>query len=294
MTISIKLKTEDLRMTIERGAQNTGGTPKAAKGGRFLGSLKDALLAAGRDEQHPAAVVVPPVPEANAKAPPAAVIALPPPREPERPAVAPAPAPAIQTPTAEEAARMARTMPAHRAQDRTNDRLPEPVPDRAPDRHVEFASPPTTRVMRREVPEKAARTQLVRGRQKIERQFFEQDPVVGFLIVVGGPGLGCHRPVFEGNNTVGRTAENRVPLDFGDDTISAEAQAYIRYDSADRSFLFVPNLAKTNVVSVNDKRPSGAVPLKSMDVITLGRTQVAFLPFCGAEFDWSEISEAKD
>ena len=71
----------------------------------------------------------------------------------------------------------------------------------------------------------------------------------------------------------------------------AEAQAYLRYDSNDRSFLFVPNLAKTNVVSVNDKRPSGAVELKAMDVITFGRTQVAFVPFCGSEFDWSEISE---
>jgi hypothetical protein len=43
---------------------------------------------------------------------------------------------------------------------------------------------------------------------------------------------------------------------------------------------------------VNDKRPTGPVPLQAMDVITIGRTQVAFLPFCGAEFDWSEISEA--
>ena len=70
------------------------------------------------------------------------------------------------------------------------------------------------------------------------------------------------RPIFEGNNTVGRAISNRVPLDFGDDAISAEAQAYIRYDSNDRSFLFVPNLAKTNVVSVNDKKPTGAVDLK--------------------------------
>ena len=74
------------------------------------------------------------------------------------------------------------------------------------------------------------------------------------------------------------------------DGISAEEQAYVRYDSADRSFLFVPNLAKTNVVSVNDKRPTGAVELKAMDVIVLGRTQVAFVPFCGSDFDWSEIA----
>ena len=270
-------------MTVERGNETTAGAPKAARAGRFLGSLKDALLAASRDEL-PAAG---PEAEGAAYAKPAqpAIIALPPPRQVERhapPVVASAAlAPAV-TPSAEEAARMARTMPANRAIEHTCDR------------HVEFVSPPTTRVMRREAPEIAARTQLVRGRQKINRQTFESDPVVGFLVVVGGPGLGCHRPVYEGNNTVGRTAQNRVPLDFGDETISAEAQAYIRYDSADRSFLFVPNLAKTNVVSVNDKRPAGAVELKAMDVITLGRTQVAFLPFCGQEFDWSEISDSRD
>jgi pSer/pThr/pTyr-binding forkhead associated (FHA) protein len=132
---------------------------------------------------------------------------------------------------------------------------------------------------------------LVRGKQKIAHDTFERDPAVGFLIVVGGRGLGSFRPIFEGNNTVGRAADNRIPLDFGDDAISSEAQAYIRYDSNDRSFLFVPNLAKTNIVSVNDKRPTGPVSLQAMDVITIGRTQVAFLPFCGAEFDWSEISE---
>ncbi|MGI9422779.1 MAG: FHA domain-containing protein [Hyphomicrobiaceae bacterium] len=170
------------------------------------------------------------------------------------------------------------------------------------DRHVEFDAPPTTRVVRQTTTssgeqdmaaDEPARTQMVRGRQSVERGDFRQDPVVGWLVIVGGSGIGAYRPVFEGNNTVGRGASNRVPIDFGDDTISSEEQAYIRYDSADRSFLFVPNLAKTNVVSVNDKRPSAAVPLQSMDVITMGRTQLVFVAFCGPEFDWGELSELK-
>ncbi len=260
-------------MTTERGESSAGNGAKAIKAGRFLGSLKDALRAAGRDDTQGAAVIVSPL---EAKVIPV-VVASPPLIQ-----IAP---PIIDAAllSAEAAARLARTAAA----------------PKAPERHVEFNTPPTTRVVRRETPEtpepeKADRTILVRGRQKIARQTFAQDPVVGFLVIVGGPGLGAHRPVFEGNNTVGRSASNRIALDFGDEAISHEEQAYIRYDSADRSFLFVPNLAKTNVVSVNDKRPAGAVPLKAMDVITLGRTQVAFLPFCGTEFDWSEISEAKD
>ena len=114
------------------------------------------------------------------------------------------------------------------------------------------------------------------------------------LVIVGGPGLGAYRPVFEGNNTIGRASSNRIPLDFGDEAISAEEQAYIRYDSADRVFLFVPNLSKTNVVQVNNKKPTTAVELAAMDVIIMGRTQLVFAPFCGSEFDWSEITESKD
>ena len=166
-----------------------------------------------------------------------------------------------------------------------------------PDKHVEFGTPPTTRVVRGGPPKvenDAPRTQLVRGKVQVKRGEFAQDPVVGWLVIVGGAGMGSFRPIFEGNNTVGRAATQRIPLDFGDDSISSEEQAYIRYDSAARSFLFVPNLAKTNVVSINDKRPTGAVELHQMDVITIGRTQLVFVPFCGSEFDWAELSDSKD
>jgi hypothetical protein len=267
-------------MAVERGETTGGNEAKGAKPHKFLGSLRDALMAAGRED-----TAVPPPPPAQAR-PQEGVTPSPTATSNEKPP-APSPAQKSEIPSAEEAARLARTGP--------EPKIPEGfgLPKEAD-------APPTTRVIRPEPklkpkevePDEAPRTVLVRGKQKIEHGVFERDPVVGFLIVVGGPGIGSYRPIYEGNNTVGRSRENRIPLDFGDDAISNEAQAYLRYDSSDRSFLFVPNLAKTNVVSVNDKRPAGPVPLQSMDVITLGRTQVAFLPFCGSDFDWSEISEA--
>ena len=134
-----------------------------------------------------------------------------------------------------------------------------------------------------------AKTQVLRGPRKPSRSEFNQEPVVGWLVIIGGPGLGAFRAIFEGNNTIGRAASQRIAIDFGDDAISGEEQAYLRYDSADREFLFVPNLAKTNVVAVNDLKPTGAVKLAAMDVITMGRTQLVFVPFCGDEFDWSEL-----
>lgn len=297
-------------------------TPQASgRGYGLLGSLKDALAAASREDQHPAVMKAEMV-VAERASPSVGLVALAPSAPPALPIAAHGDLQsskqlegvmasdatnegadrqggAAAVPSAEEAARAVRGSVTLKPQER----------------HVEFNEPPTTRVVRKpmearrgsakdarpdstvdEVVEVSApaRTQLVRGRQKLVRNDFTQDPVVAWLVVVGGPGLGAFRPVFEGNNTIGRATTQRIPIDFGDDAISSEEQAYIRYDSADRSFLFVPNLAKTNVVSVNDKRPTGAVELAHMDVITVGRTQLVFVPFCGPDFDWAELAEVKD
>ena len=262
------------------------GAGKAKPGG-FLGSLKEALAAASRDDTSVAGAKGAPVPAAvpavmahNEPTPP------PLPLQPETPALAVADA---QRPmSAAEAAREARGVTSLKPQDP----------------HMEFDGTNTTRFIRGGAPKAAAapappedepaRTQLVRGRQPLKRGQFVADPVVGWLVITGGPGLGAYRPVYEGNNAIGRSPDSRIPIDFGDEAISSEEQAYIRYDSNDRGFLFVPNMSKTNVVSVNNKRPTQAVELAAMDVIVMGRTQLVFMPFCGPEFDWSEISQTKE
>lgn len=289
-------------------------TPQAnPRGYGLLGSLKDALAAASREESQAVAmkVLAAPAEPATHRVPAVTVAPSPPALSIEARGAqsvvkqmegnmasgaankAEDQEGAATVPSAEEAARAVRGSVTLKPQER----------------HVEFTDPPTTRVVRKPAESKAKdtsgakavgevgeppRTQLVRGRQKLVRHDFAQDPVVAWLVVVGGPGLGAYRPVFEGNNTIGRAKTQRIPIDFGDDAISSEEQAYIRYDSTDRGFLFVPNLAKTNVVSVNDKRPTGAVELAHMDVITVGRTQLVFVPFCGPDFDWAELAEVKD
>jgi len=256
-------------------ASGGGSQGQGQRSGRFLGSLKDALVAASREDTGRQQAVV----AAAATQASEATIAVP---APEASAQLPAPrSDGAATPSAAEAAREARA--------------PRVTVE---SRHVEPDAPPTTRVVRSAASSKpqaepgdGPRTTLVRGKQQVARGAFEQDPVVGWLVVVGGPGIGQYRPIFEGNNSMGRAGSNRIPIDFGDDAISAEEQAYIRYDSAERSFLFVPNLAKTNVVSLNEKRPTGAVELAQMDVITVGRTQLVFVPFCGPDFDWAALQE---
>ena len=228
---------------------------------RLMGTLREALAAAAAPSR-PTAQSPPPLPVViETRSPPAETVA----RE--------------TSVTAAEAAREAKGASAARAE------------ATEPDDH------PVTKVARaagRGAPKDASRTQLIRGKISVKRADFFQDPVVGWLVVVGGLGLGAFRPIFEGNNTVGRAKSQRIPIDFGDETISSEEQAYLRYDSVDRKFLLVPNLSKTNIVAVNDKKPTGATELAPMDLITMGRTQLVFVPFCGSEFDWAELQDMKD
>ena len=288
---------------VRDGAAKPGGAT------RLFGSLRDALLAAGREPPEndlpPPLNHVRPVPPPVPPAPPAAPIEH---ARSEATVKLAENLPAVHSSNVEKTVVMSET-PKDATREVHVPRAPAPAPAAAVARPVPVVArvpvdpaelvsqvPRTQPIARGQGsrPGSDARTQLLRGKQKVSRAKFQQDPVVGWLVIVGGPGLGAHRSIYEGNNTVGRASTQRVPIDFGDDAISSEEQAYIRYDSNDRSFLFVPNLAKTNVVQVNDQKPTGAVELKAMDVITMGRTQLVFVPFCGADFDWAELSDVRE
>ena len=257
-------------MEQDQTQEEQPGTSVPVTRARLFGSLRDALAAAGRESTAPSPMQLPALVDRSED----------PMSSSSRQSVVARPSGPGQS--AAEAARAARGA----------------VHEGREDSHVEMDAP-TTRVVRGTAAkgprseDAGGRTRLIRGRQSLKRTEFFQDPVVGWLVVIGGPGLGACRPIYEGNNSVGRDSGQRIPIDFGDDAISSEEQAFIRYDSVDRKFLLVPNLAKTNIVAVNERKPTGAVELGAMDLITMGRTQLVFVPFCGAEFDWAELTELK-
>ena len=98
---------------------------------------------------------------------------------------------------------------------------------------------------------------------------------VGVLKVVDGPGKGQERPVFSGTNQMGRSADNRIPLDFGDNTISRQQHAVIAYDASTGDFQIFDG-GKQNPVSVNGERLSGDRPLQDGDTIKIGLTTLRF------------------
>lgn len=119
------------------------------------------------------------------------------------------------------------------------------------------------------------------------------EPVVGWLVVLSGPGKGMHRPIFNGANTIGRNANQRIPLDFGDESIHGDQQAFLVYDARKRQFQLVPNLGRANLVHLNDQALLTNAELKPRDRITMGHTTVLFVPLCSAEFDWADMPMTK-
>ncbi len=100
---------------------------------------------------------------------------------------------------------------------------------------------------------------------------------VGMLTVVDGDGAGQTRPIFSGTNQVGRSADNRIPLDFGDKTISRLQHAVIAYDAAGRVFT-IHDGGKANPILVNGETLGGERRLVAGDVIKIGMTTLKFAP----------------
>jgi pSer/pThr/pTyr-binding forkhead associated (FHA) protein len=98
---------------------------------------------------------------------------------------------------------------------------------------------------------------------------------VATLKVVDGPGKGQERPVFSGTNQVGRSADNRIPLDFGDNTISRQQHAVISFDNGSQEFRIFDG-GKQNPVHVNGERLSGDRALFDGDTIKIGLTTLRF------------------
>lgn len=111
--------------------------------------------------------------------------------------------------------------------------------------------------------------------------------VVGWLVVLDGPGKGASREIGYGNNPIGRSSDAVIGLDFGDTSISREKHCVLSYDPKSRNFFMSPGDSR-NLVYLNDAPVLAPSILSSGDEIGLGETLLSFVPFCGPDFDWSD------
>ncbi len=114
------------------------------------------------------------------------------------------------------------------------------------------------------------------------------NPVVAWLTVLKGPGRGQSRPVFYGQNSIGRGPDQRVSLDFGeqsDQRISRGTHAYLVYDEVSRKF-FLRDAGQSNLVRHNGNVVLQPIEIEDRDEVTIGDTKLMFVALCNSKFDW--------
>ena len=109
------------------------------------------------------------------------------------------------------------------------------------------------------------------------------DPVVGWLVCIEGPCRGQDFRLHGGYNYIGRSVGD-VCIS-GDLQISNERHAVVAYYGKNRTFYVGPADGK-NIIEVNDAPVINATSLQSYDVITLGSTQLLFVPLCCEKCGW--------
>jgi len=113
------------------------------------------------------------------------------------------------------------------------------------------------------------------------------DPPVGWLVIVDGPGQGSVVTIGNGANSIGRDAAERLSLDFGDEMISRSAHATVTYDPRGKRF-YIQHGGGTNLTYVNDQPVLAPQELAPNTHILIGNTTLRFVPLCGEQFDWDQ------
>lgn len=114
-----------------------------------------------------------------------------------------------------------------------------------------------------------------------------ENPPAGWLVVVDGPGKGSVLTIGHGQNSMGRSSNERICLDFGDAEISRSNHAVITYDPRGRRF-YVQQGSGTNLVYIGDMPVLTPMPLENHAELQIGNTRLRFIALCGAEFSWQD------
>jgi hypothetical protein len=114
---------------------------------------------------------------------------------------------------------------------------------------------------------------------------FAVEPVVGWLVVVEGPGRGRSLTLGYGMNSIGRSKDARVSLDFGDEEISRESHAMLTYDRKGQKF-YIQHGGGSNLTYLGDAPVLQPHELMGREIISIGKTRLCFVPLCGPGFEW--------
>jgi hypothetical protein len=114
-----------------------------------------------------------------------------------------------------------------------------------------------------------------------------EDPVVGWVVIVSGPGQGASLTLGYGMNSIGRAPTERISLDFGDPQISRTSHASITYDPRGKKY-FINHGGGKNLTYLGEDPVLTPIELKGGEEVMIGDTTLRFVPFCGEDFDWRD------
>ena len=118
------------------------------------------------------------------------------------------------------------------------------------------------------------------------------EPVTGWLVCVRGEHFGEDFRLKTGRNFIGRSTGMDVAI-IKDSAVSREKHAAVVYEPKGNSFLIMPGDSK-ELCYLNDSVVLTPAELKSNDVLTLGNTDLMFIPCCSQGFIWENVIKEED
>ncbi len=118
-------------------------------------------------------------------------------------------------------------------------------------------------------------------------------PVVGWLVIVSGPGRGHSIELGYERNSIGRNPESDVCLAYGDRGISDVRHVYVSYDRVGKKFFLSEGMGR-NLAYCNGAPLFGHVELRTGDIIRVSETVLMFVAFCGEHVDWENFPAQLD
>ena len=115
---------------------------------------------------------------------------------------------------------------------------------------------------------------------------FSAEPVVGWLVCISGKHIGCDFKLKAGRNFVGRDKSMDIVLGK-DSTVSRIKHSIIVYEPKGNMFIMQAGESK-ELSYLNENVVLSPVELKAYDIITLGESQLMFVPFCSENFKWDD------
>ena len=115
------------------------------------------------------------------------------------------------------------------------------------------------------------------------------EPVVGWLVCVKGVHFGEDFKIRSGRNFIGRSGAMDVSLS-GDKAVSRDKHAILTYDPKSNSFMIQPG-DSSELCYLNDEMVLIPTKLGKNERISLGESELMFVPFCSDDFRWEDNNQ---